>query len=238
MSTYCSNSEVQLDTGRSITTLLDEDLTSSEQQNIIRTARERAYNRINSKIRGKTAIPANHIPVLKQVEIDYVLSDLITSAYTLETVNQSDWAERYKTRADEVLDELHFDASAELPVAYRGNTGNGRLTITDVFSEHAKSEIWTFRASNATEFSVVGTLSGQFPDLTVDISYPEKDWPGGTIQDYGLTISSYPSIGNTPFICRVAAGSIDFVEGDVFTVKMFESETHRTGISTGMVIRA
>lgn len=238
MATYASNSEIVLDTGRPITALLDEDLTSSEQQSVIRNSRERAFNKINAMLQGKTAVPAFHIDALKQVEIDYVISDLIVSAYTLETVNQSEWAERYATRASEVMTSLNFEASAETPLAYRGNTGNGRLAIIDVFSEHAKSEVWTFRALNATEFSVVGSVSGTFPNLTVDNDYPEKDWTSGTVMDYGIRISNYPIVGNTPFTCKITQGSTEFVEGDVFTFKMFGSSARKGGISTGKLIRA
>ena len=238
MSTYASNSEIQLDTGRSITNLLDEDLNDAEQQNVIRTARERAFNKINAKLRGKTAIPAFHIPVLKQVEIDYVISDLIVSAYTLETVNQSDWAEKYASRANEVLESLHFEASAELPVAYRNNTGNGKLKIINVYSEFIKTEVWTFRALNSTEFAIVGSVTGTFPVLTVDVDYPEKDWNFGTIEDYGLKMATIPTVGRTPFECKITQGSTEFEQGDVFTVQTYASESSRKGISTGKLVRA
>ena len=227
-----------LDTGRPITALLDEDLTLPEQQSVIRVSRERAFNKINAKLQGKTAIPAYHIAALKQVEIDYVISDLIISAYTLETVNQSDWAEKYASRSNEVMESLSFIASAENPVAFRGNTGNGRLKVVDVFSDHAKSEIWTLRALNATQFSVVGSVTGTFPNLTVDTDYPEKGWSSGSLVDYGLRIPNYPTIGNTPFACRITIGTIAFVQGDVFTFKMYASSDRKGGISTGKLVRA
>lgn len=238
MATYASNSEIVLDTGRPITALLDEDLSSAEQQSVIRTSRERAFNKINATLRGKTAIPAFHVPALKQVEIDYVISDLIISAYTLETVNQSEWAEKYKVRADEVLTALQFEASAETPVAYRGNTGNGRLAIIDVFSEHARTEIWTFRALNATEFSVTGSVSGTFPNLDVGNDYPDKTWTSGSMLDYGIRISNYPTVGNTPFACKITAGTTAFEQGDVFTFQMYASASRKSGISTGKLVRA
>ena len=238
MGTYASNAEIQFDTGRSVVELLDEDLTETEQENVIRIARERAFEKINARLVGRTAIPAFHIPSLKQVEIDYVLSDLVVSAYTMETVNQSEWAEKYLNRAEEVLNNLHFEASAETPVPYRGNTGNGRLTIIDVFSEHCRTEVWTFRAISATEFSVIGSIQGSFPNLTVDVNYPEKDWNQGLIKDYGLTLSNYPTVGNTPFTCKITSGSVDFVDGDVFTVKTYSSAKQKQGVSSGKLMRA
>lgn len=238
MATYASNSEIVLDTGRPILALLDEDLTSTEQQNVIRTSRERAFNKINAMLQGKTAVPAFHVDALKQVEIDYVISDLIVSAYTLETVNQSEWAEKYASRADEVMRTLNFEASAEGAVAYRGNTGDGRLAVIDVFSEHARTEVWTFRALSATEFSVTGSVSGTFPNLDVGSDYPDKTWTAGTMLDYGIRINNYPTVGNTPFTCKITAGSTPFEEGDVFTFKTFASASRKTGVSTGKLIRA
>jgi len=238
MSTYASNSEIKFDTGRAITTLLDEELSANEQQNVIRVARERAYNRINAKLRGKTAIPAFHVPSLKQVEIDYVISDLVTGAYTLEVVNQSEWAEKYMERADEVLATLVFEASAERPVADRSNVGDGTLKIIDVFSEYAKTEVWTFTATSSTEFSVYGSVSGAFPALTVDTEYPEREWATGIGNDYGLQLQAYPAPGRTPFSCKINEGNTPFEKYDVFTVKIFASEESRQNISSGKLVRA
>jgi hypothetical protein len=238
MATYASNSEIKFDTGRPITALLDEDLTATEQANVIRVARQRAFEKINSQLTGRTAIPAFHIQSLKQVEIDYVIADLISGAYTLETVNQSDWGEKYQSRAEETLQGLRFEASAEEPVAFRGNTGNGRLSVTAVYSEFCKTEMWTLRALSATEFKVVGSVSGGFPNLTVGEVYPEKDWSSGVISDYGLSISNYPTVGNTPFMLKVTAGSTAFEDGDVFTFRTYGSEARAKGISTGKLVRA
>lgn len=238
MGTYSSNSEIKLDTGRPITEMLDEDLTTDEQQNVIRAARQQAFDRINAKIYGKTAIPAFHIPSLKQVEIDYVIADLVISAYTLESVNQSEWAEKYINRANEILDSMQFESSNEDVVAYSGNTGNGRLTLLKVYDDYVKTETWTFRALSATEFSVNGSVTGSFPTLTVDVLYPEKSWGSGTINDYGLTLKNFPSVGQTPFDCKIVPGSIDFELGDVFTVKTYSSENKRSSISSGKIIRA
>jgi len=238
MATYASSSEIKFDTGRPITALLDEDLSSTEQSNVIRVARQRAFEKINSQLTGRTAVPAFHIPSLKQVEIDYVIADLISGAYTLETVNQSDWGEKYQSRAEETLGGLRFEASADEPVSFRGNTGNGRLSITEVFSEFCKTEMWTLRALSATEFTIVGSVSGNFPNITVGESYPEKDWSSGTIADYGLTLSNYPTVGNTPFMLKLVAGSTAFEDGDVFTFKTYGSEARAKGISTGKLVRA
>lgn len=238
MGTYASNSEIVLDTGRPVTNLLDEDLTTDEQRNVIRNARERAYNRINSKLTGKTAVPAFHIPVLKQVEIDYVISDLMVGAYSGTTLNESDWSEKYSSRAEEALEGLVFEASADEPIIYGDNIGNGKLKIISVFSDFAKEEVWSFTALNATEFSVVGSVTGTFPTLTVDASYPEKDWTADTRSDYGVMMPGYPTVAQTPFICKISQGLTDFVEGDNFKVRMFSSSASKSTITTGQIVRA
>lgn len=238
MGTYASNSEVVFDTGRSVIELLSEDLEdSTAQQNVIRSARERAFNTINSKLRGKTAIPAFHIESLKQVEVDYVLSDLLVGAYTQEMLNKSEWAEKYKERADSLLQSLYFEASAEEPIAYIRNVGNGRLKVIQVFSDYAKEEVWSFTALNATEFSVVGSVSGTFPILTVDVDYPEKDWVDGSIMDYGLSLTRFPTIGKTPFWLKISSGSTPFAQYDNFKVRTYASQASRKGIQTGKLVR-
>jgi hypothetical protein len=227
-----------LDTGRPVTNLIDEDLTAEEQTSVIRSARERAYNRINSKLRGKTAVPAFHIPELKQVEIDFCLSDLMMGAFSGSTLNESDWGTKYEERANSVLDNLVFEASAEEPVTYGENSGNGKLKFVDVFSDFIKSEVWAFTALTATEFSVVGSVTGQFPNLTVDVQYPEKDWTDDLRSDYGLTLSSYPTVSRTPFICIIKAGSSPFEQGDNFKVRTFSSSADKRQITTGKLVRA
>jgi hypothetical protein len=237
MATYASTSEIKLDTGRSIDTMMDEDLSATEKTNAIRSARERAFNFINSKIDGKTAIPAHHIPALKQVEIDLVIADVITGAFTLETANASEWAEKYKERANEVLDNLNFSASAEEPITYRSNTGNGRLKIISVNDEYAATEQFVFMALSASEFSVVGSVSGRFPNLDVGADYPDTDWTAGTISDYGL-ISSSLGFEEFPFQCKISEGATPFAKGDNFKVKIFGSSRSRDNISIGRIIRA
>jgi hypothetical protein len=68
--TYSGDEDIVLDTGRSIDVFLDVSLTDLEKTGIKQKARERAFNRINdSYLRGKTVIPAVHIPTLKDVEM-------------------------------------------------------------------------------------------------------------------------------------------------------------------------
>lgn len=238
MGTYSSSSDIKLDTGKSIVEMLDEDLTDDERQSVLRAARERAFNTINKSLRGKTAIPAYHIEVLKQIEIDFCLADILAAAYTMESMNKSDWVDTYRTRAEEALKSLYFEGSAEEPIVYRGNTGNGSLKVIDVFSAYAKTEQWTFIALSDTLFAVTGSLTGAFPNLTVGVSYPEKDWCSTYGSDYGLPITGFPSPGKTPFICKIAAGDIPFEEGDTFTFQQYASSSKKSSISVGKIRRA
>jgi hypothetical protein len=237
MGTYASNSEIKLDTGRDIDSMMDEDLSTTEKTNAIRSARERAFNHINARIDGQTAIPAFHIPVLKQVEIDLVISDVIAGAFTLQTANVSEWSEKYKERADQVLETLTFGAAAEEPIAHRSNTGDGRLKIIEVNDDMAKTEQFLFMALTADEFSIVGSVSGRLPNITVGDDYPSTDWTAGSVSDYGL-VSTSLGYDEFPFYCKITAGSTDFVKGDNFKVRIFGSSQAKSTISIGRVVRA
>lgn len=236
MATYASTSEIKLDTGRSIDTLMDEDLSDAEKTNAIRNARERAFNFINTKLDGKTAIPAFHIPSLKQVEIDLVISDVITGAFTMEVSNASEWGEKYKERANEVLENINFSASAEEPITYRSNNGNGRLKIISINDDYASTEQFMFMALSASEFSVHGSVSGRLPNIDVGADYPDTDWTSGTVSDYGLHSSSL-GFEEFPFHCKISEGSTPFVKGDNFMVKIFGSSRSKGTITIGRIIR-
>lgn len=237
MGTYASTSEIKLDTGRSIDSMMDEDLSASEITTAIRNSRERAYNHINALIDGKTAIPAFHIPALKQVEIDLVIADVITGAFTMETSNTSEWSEKYRERAQAVLDNLTFSSSAEEPISYRSNIGNGRLKIIDVNDDMAKTEQFLFMALSSTEFSVLGSVSGRLPNVDVGDDYPDTDWTSSSVSDYGL-LSSSLGFADFPFHCKITEGSTPFGVGDNFRVKIFGSSRTKGTITTGRIIRA
>lgn len=237
MGTYASNSEIKLDTGRSIDNMMDEDLSSTEKTAAIRNARERAFNHINARIDGQTAIPAFHIAVLKQVEIDLVISDVITGAFTMQTANASEWSEKYKERAESVLETLTFGAAAENPIAHRSNTGDGRLKIIEVNDDMAKTEQFVFMAVSATEFTITGRVSGRLPNIIVGDDYPSTDWSAGAVSDYGL-VSSSLGYDEFPFSCKITAGSTAFVKGDNFKVRVFGSSQAKGTISIGRVVRA
>jgi hypothetical protein len=234
METYSENDDLQLDTGKALTDLLEEGLMDAQQATTLSNARERAYNKINSALEGRTALPAWHIQALKQVEIDFVIADIISSAYTMESANTSEWSDKYSARAQQTLDNLSFSASAEEPEYPSSNVGDGALKIISVSDEYAKTEMWTFMAQNATYFSVYGSVSGRLPDLTVGSFYPDKLWTG-PMTDYGLGRSNFPSADTFPFNCNIIAGETDFEEGDRFTVEMFSCSKKKKGISTGFI---
>jgi hypothetical protein len=239
MSTYSANADLKFDTGRSLTDLLDEDLSADDYDDVLRRARERAFNFINSRLEGKTAIPANHINSLKQVEIDLCLSDILSSAFTMETSNTSDWVEKYKERATSVLDNLSYDASAEDPKAKTGNTGNGRMRLIGVNGEYTKTERIIFNCIDANTFRVFGSVNGRLPDLLVDSPYPDPQWTsGGQVSDYGLLVPSHPSYEAFPFYVRLNSGSEDFVEGDMFTMNLYASSRSKMNIAVGKIMRA
>jgi hypothetical protein len=145
--TYSGDEDIVLDTGRSIDVFLDVSLTDLEKTGIKQKARERAFNRINdSYLRGKTVIPAVHIPTLKDVEKDFVITDLLRGAFVQETPNRSEWAKDYEERAMDRMKSLRFGASAEDAAPDPENVGDGYIdeVVTNDFS--TRTETWILRA--------------------------------------------------------------------------------------------
>ncbi|KKM21942.1 hypothetical protein LCGC14_1630360 [marine sediment metagenome] len=224
--TYCVNADIVLDSGKSIDSLLDADLSSSEKTERKDAARLRAYNKINEQyLVGKTPIPATHIAALKEIEIDLVISDIMTGAFSGEITNVSDWTEKYMERAKETLENLRFDASSESAVADSQNTGDGTVGTIVVNDHFTVTELWTLIAQNLNVFTVRGSLTGPLPNLTVGNAYPEKDW-GTVVNDYGLIlhIREYEAY---PIYLTVTAGATDFVQYDRFTFKTFAASYYR-----------
>ena len=224
--TYCVNADIVLDSGKSIDSMLDANLNSKQKTARKDAARLRAYNKINEQnLAGKTAIPASHIAALKEIEIDLVISDIMTGSFSGEMTNVSDWMEKYAERAKEALENLRFDASAEDASADSQNTGDGTVGTIVVNDHFTVTELWTLIAQNANLFSVRGSLTGPLPNLTVGTAYPEKDW-NSVISDYGLVMRSreYEAF---PFYLTVTGGSVDFVQYDRFTFKTFAASYYR-----------
>lgn len=237
MATYCTNDDLRLDTGKTIDSLMIDDLDSSDREAQKDASRERAYNHINEVVlRGKTAIPATHIAMLKQVEIDLVIADIMTATFSSEASNVSDWAERYQTRAEETLQNLRYGASFDDAEADDNNTGNGTLSGLTVFDDYTMTEKWILTAMDATRFSVEGELHGRVYDLTVGEPYPETDWLGGTYQDYNFEQRSHLAYHTYPFACTIAAGSTPFVQYDRFTFKTYAASFFKQ--RTGAIVRA
>jgi hypothetical protein len=65
-------------------------------------------------------------------------------------------------------------------------TGNGVIKVTDVNQTTAVAEVWTITATNATNFTVSGSVSGAAPAATVGTPYVDK-------------ISFKITAGGTPF---------------------------------------
>jgi hypothetical protein len=189
-------------------------------------ARLRAYNKINEQyLAGRTVIPASHIAALKEVEIDLVISDIMTGSFSMEMTNISDWTEKYMERAKEVLESLRFDASVESAVADSQNTGDGTVGTIVANDHFTVTELWTLIAQNQNVFTVRGSLTGPLPNLEVGTAYPEKGW-GTVVNDYNLILRSreYEAY---PIYLTVTAGATDFVQYDRFTFKTFAASYYR-----------
>ncbi len=236
MATYCENDDLRLDTGKAIDEFMDIELSSSERESYKDTARERAYNTINNMIDGKTLVPATHIPMLKQIEIDLVVSDVMSGAFSGETANASEWVEKYSQRANDALENLKFSASGTTPAANSDNVGDGIVSAVTIFDDYTMTEQWTLTAINATTFQVVGSVTGRIYDLDVGESYPQKDWTVGTYEDYHFTYRQTLYYDNYPFRLTITAGAIPFVQYDRFTFKTYSASYFRQ--RTGKIIRA
>jgi len=233
--TYCTNTDLVLDNGKSVDDLLDSSLSKSSKTSRKDSARERAYNFINDRfLRGRTLIPATHISALKQVEIDLVISDLMTGTFATENSSISDWTEKYKERAMEALQNLRFDASYEAASANSQNTGNGTVSGISVNNLFTKTEVWTLTALNSSQFSVRGGITGSLPNVEVDEAYPEKEWSSQGVADYGLVLSSR-NYEEYPIYFTINDGAIDFVQYDRFTIRVYSASYFRQ--REGSIIR-
>jgi hypothetical protein len=235
--TYCGDEDLVLDTGRSVDTLLDATLSDNEKKEVKQKARERAFNRINDDyLRGKTVIPAVHIPTLRDVEKDFVLTDLLRGAFVMETPNRSEWAKDFEERAMDRMKNLKFGASAEDAVPDSQNTGDGYIEEI-VTNEHStRTETWILRALDSTKFSIYGSQTGGLPLATVGERYPEKDW-GGYTSDYNFT---YQPGGDLrfelyPISFLITAGDIAFAQDDKFVIKTYAASFYRN--ISGKLIR-
>jgi len=233
--TYSVNSDLVLDNGKSIDDFLDATLSTTKKTERKDAARLRAYNHINDKyLRGKMVIPST-ISSLKQIEIDLVIADIMLGSFSGESFNTAtEWAVKYRERAEETLANLRFDASVEDAVAAGNNTGNGTVGSLSVNNQYTKTEIWNLTAQNSSYFSVRGSISGSLPNARVGIAYPEKEWTGGRYQDYNLVLSNLP-YEEYPIYFTIATGVIAFAVYDRFSFRTYAASYYRRRI--GEIIR-
>lgn len=232
--TYCTNDELIMDDGQSVDKMLNVDLSKSKKTLQKDAARLRSYNKINDQyLQGRTVIPATHIASLKQVEIDFVISDIMTGSFSGETLNDSDWSEKYSERAKELLENIRFDATSEDAVADDQNTGDGTVGTIDTNNEFTMTEKWIFTAQNANVFSVRGSLTKSLFNIEVGEPYPEKNWVGA-FTDYGMEMESR-KYEEYPISLTITTGEIDFVQYDRFTFKTYSASYYRQII--GDIIR-
>lgn len=225
--TYSVNDDLVLDTGQSVDDFLANTLTALQKIQMKEKARQRAFNFINdSNLRGRTVIPAFHIPQMKQIEIDLVIADLMTGAYVLETANTSEWTVKYETRAQKALEGLRFSASAEVAIADRENTGNGKITSIEVVDEFTRTETWILRATSATTFSIRGTVTGYLPEATVGVWFPEKDWDR-SFNDYDFPPNASMLFEEFPIRLKITAGLVAFVDDDKFIFRTYSASYFR-----------
>lgn len=222
MTTYCRNDELFLDTGQSIDDFFKVGLTDIEKTRLKINARQRAFEFINSKIEGRTALPAYHIPSLVSVEKDLVIADMIAAAFSMNTANTSDWEVKYRERANNLLEKLRFCASSEDSVPDSQNVGNGYLSEVRTNDDFTMKETWVLKALNAAKFSVHGSLHEWLREAEVGQSYPLKDWTS-SMNDYGITIAGNLRYEEFPISFKIVAGTVPFVDGDRFIFRTYSA---------------
>jgi hypothetical protein len=240
--TYSTFDNLRLDNGKHLTDYLDPKVSAADMQGILDRARDRAFALINSheNLRNQTLIPATHIPALEQVEIDLVIYFVLSSSYTQETTNISEWPKMYQERAMEMLENLHYSSIAGEAEPQAGNVGNGTVEVIATNDDYTVSEIFTLDASSAQHFTVYGTVTGLLPSLTVGVQWPEQDWVYGP-EDYGLSGNwTRLHYSEFPLVLLVTEGSTPFAQGDKFLIKTWSSSDHpsKKGLSEGRLIRA
>lgn len=231
MATYATNSDLVLMDGQSVNDLFKGDISEAEiilQKN---AARDRAYQEINqSWLKGLTAVPASHIEdQLKYIEIDLCISYLLSSGYTQNKFNESEWVNIYRERAEKSLKQLRIPASADIPSAHSNNTGNGTLTISGLSDQFTEMEFWEIICISSTHFAVYGSKSGKIEDAEIGEYYPAVDrFPGG-VSDYGMRDRTGYSREKVlewvefPLNFTITQGSTDFAIYDRFTFWTYSS---------------
>lgn len=220
--TYCTNNDIKYINGRQLTELFDMSLSEAEIEIQKDIARDRSFYKINAFIQGKTATPST-LPQMKQIELDFAISYLLTAAYSNVETNESDFANVYDERARELLESLQFPASNTEPEGCNTNTGNGTISVLNLKESFLKSETWFITAQNANNFSVEGSSSGYIGQATLSEIFPEHGSTSlaGVFSDYGMSVSSYRSIPFSFIIAMPEIDPISFVTGDNFTFRTY-----------------
>jgi hypothetical protein len=227
--TYCRDEDLEMDTGRSVNALFDASLSDSDIKKVKEKARIRAYNKINDHyLRGKTAVPAVHIPGLLEIEKDLALASLLRGAYTMEGPNISEWAKNYEDNAIEALKVLRFGASAEDVVPSTHNTGNGYVSEIIVSDRITLTEDWVLKAMDSDDFTVYGSISGYLLDAEVGEPYPDKDW-SHHVEDYNFK-KFYNADDNPdlyPIQFTITQGSTAFAKNDSFVFRTYQASFYK-----------
>lgn len=233
MATYCQNEDLILDNGRLIDDYMDPSRNANEKDGSKNAARRRAYAEINENyLRSRTLVPAFDengdltIPLLLYIERDLAIYFIMGDSFSGETANISDWVKAYRDRAIEQLKSLKWNATYSTPVANTQNTGNGTVTIHQLFDEFVYTENWILRALSSSDFSVYGSKSQQLPNADVGERWPEYDWTP-TATDYGLKVTSAKRWIEYPFHMTITAGSTAFAADDIFYFTTYSANPER-----------
>jgi hypothetical protein len=225
--TTCStDADIVLDTGQQLK--FSSDINKASQGNLKDSTRVKAYNFINNKLRGRTAVPASHISgQVKEIEKDFVVGWLIAAGLTQERSSISEWSQFYMDRAKEALENITFPASASSVSADSNNTGDGTMTISRLNDTYTMTEEWEIVYGGNNWFYVYGTKSGQLISLELGEPYPDRERI--TVPDIydGGGSGRYRRWGEYPFYTTITDGGTSFVQYDRFYFTTYSSSYKR-----------
>jgi hypothetical protein len=205
--TYSLDADLTLDTGQQLD--FSKDINKASQANLKDNTRVKAYNFINNKLRGKTAVPASHISgQVKEIEKDFVIGWLIAAGLTQDTQSQSDWAQFYIDRAKEALDGITYPASYSTVSTDSDNTGNGTLTISRANDTYTMTEEWELVYGGNDWWSIFGSKSGTLPSLELAVAYPDRERILSPDAYDGTITGRWKRWGEFPWYGNISQGSV------------------------------
>jgi len=222
-----STSVLVFPNGRKFEKYLDPDLKQSEKDTALDLIITESENWVDNQLKGNTAIPATHIiSDCKQIALEYARALMFRDNPIVTDDDKEKRAKQYFEQAENLIRNLRYGASADIPVASSQNTGDGTMSVVTVDDNETITESWIVRCISETEptFEVIGSITG-------------------ALYNYDLTYEIYPDqynsekYGDQRKICFVITeGEYAFVLEDEFTFKTYAASWNQKMFGSGQII--